>query len=161
MDLTDLWVLFKTRRELFGLIIVGTLLFGAGWHTGRVMSPYYAASPIIFEEAAPYDARAAQQALQQLSDEGVAARAPESAARVAGTQQPAPTQSVTVAAPEAVVGEGSAMRLFVGSRNSSLYHHHTCSSANRIKPENQIWWPSKEAAEAAGYTPSKCTLDKL
>jgi len=43
---------------------------------------------------------------------------------------------------------------YVGSKNSDKYHAPWCSGAQRIKAENQIWFESKEEAEAAGYTPA-------
>ena len=45
---------------------------------------------------------------------------------------------------------------FVGSRNSDKYHPLDCSWAKRIKPENRIWFQSKEEAEKMGYSPSSC-----
>lgn len=40
----------------------------------------------------------------------------------------------------------------VGSKNGSKYHHLWCSGVKSIKEENQIWFDSAEAAQAAGYT---------
>ena len=153
MDLTDLWVVLKTRREVVSTVVIGALLFGAGWQTGRVMSPYYAAHPIVFEEGVGAPVNGTREQLQALADEGEALRTPAPSTRVAGTSTPVPALSPA--------GEGSAQGVFVGSRNSNLYHHFTCSTANRIKDSNQIWWPTISAAEAAGYSPSKCTRDKL
>jgi len=45
--------------------------------------------------------------------------------------------------------------LFVASRTGSVYHYPWCGGASQIKTENQIWFKSKEAAQAAGYAPSK------
>ncbi len=42
---------------------------------------------------------------------------------------------------------------YVGSKNSDKYHLPGCSHAKKINPENQVWFNSKEEAEAAGYTP--------
>jgi hypothetical protein len=36
--------------------------------------------------------------------------------------------------------------------SSKKYHHAWCSSGQRIKPENQVWFPSAAAAQAAGYS---------
>ncbi|MBP9836504.1 MAG: hypothetical protein KBC78_01585 [Candidatus Pacebacteria bacterium] len=41
---------------------------------------------------------------------------------------------------------------FVASKNGSRYYLSNCSGAKRIKPENIISFPSREAAEAAGYS---------
>ncbi|MFH0846203.1 MAG: hypothetical protein V1851_02265 [Patescibacteria group bacterium] len=43
---------------------------------------------------------------------------------------------------------------YVASKNGTKYHAPWCSGAQRIKKENQIWFSSKEEAEAAGYTPA-------
>ncbi len=45
--------------------------------------------------------------------------------------------------------------LYVGSRNSTVYHHPTCSHVPRIKPENRVTFDSQEQARAAGRTPCK------
>ncbi|MCK4918657.1 MAG: hypothetical protein KAS02_02650 [Candidatus Pacebacteria bacterium] len=43
---------------------------------------------------------------------------------------------------------------YIASRNSNLYHAPWCSGAQRIKEENQIWFNSKEEAEASGRSPA-------
>ena len=40
----------------------------------------------------------------------------------------------------------------VVSKNGTKYHFSWCSSASRIKPENQIWFNTEQEAIAAGYT---------
>lgn len=42
----------------------------------------------------------------------------------------------------------------VASKNSTgkLYYHPWCGTAKRIKQENQIWFPTEDAAKSAGYT---------
>ena len=42
--------------------------------------------------------------------------------------------------------------MFVASRNSNKYHWPDCSFAQKIKPENRIWFSSEAQAQAAGYT---------
>ena len=44
---------------------------------------------------------------------------------------------------------------FVGSKNSDVYHYPSCSSAKKIKKENEIWFNSVEEAKSAGYRPCK------
>jgi len=44
---------------------------------------------------------------------------------------------------------------YVGSVNSNKYHYPDCQWAEKIKPENEIWFSDKEEAEAAGYVPCK------
>lgn len=43
---------------------------------------------------------------------------------------------------------------YVASRSGTSYHLPWCASAQQIKAENRIRFTSKEAAEAAGYTPA-------
>lgn len=45
---------------------------------------------------------------------------------------------------------------FVGSRNSSVYHHSDCAQAERIKAENRVGWESETEALAEGRKP--CSL---
>ena len=48
----------------------------------------------------------------------------------------------------------------IGSKTGKKYHWPWCSSAKKIKPENQVWFSSEKEAQAAGYT--KCAnFDKL
>lgn len=44
---------------------------------------------------------------------------------------------------------------YVASKNGTRYHFPWCSGAQNIKEENKVWFDTKEAAEAAGYTPAK------
>jgi hypothetical protein len=43
----------------------------------------------------------------------------------------------------------------VASRTGSVYYLPWCSGAQKMSPQNQVWFGSEEAAEKAGYTPSK------
>jgi len=45
--------------------------------------------------------------------------------------------------------------LLVASRAGSVYYYPWCSGAQKIQPINQVWFSSEQAAQAAGYTPSK------
>lgn len=58
--------------------------------------------------------------------------------------QPAPEPE-----PETHSQEGT----YVGSIDSDKYHNPGCRWAKKILPENEIWFESKEAAQAAGYLP--------
>ncbi|MDZ4347565.1 MAG: hypothetical protein U1E51_34575, partial [Candidatus Binatia bacterium] len=129
MDMTSLWVLVKTKRELLSGILLGLVLFGAGWQTGRVSSPYYAANPIIFSDTSSANSPAGdQEQLVDLQEQGIALRSPAATAVNANTATPAVAAASTTAP----------TMLFVGSVNSTLYHHKDCSTAKRIKTENQI-----------------------
>ena len=43
---------------------------------------------------------------------------------------------------------------YMASKNGTKYYLPTCSSSNRIKPENRVWFATKAEAEAAGYGPA-------
>jgi hypothetical protein len=43
---------------------------------------------------------------------------------------------------------------YVASRKGTKYHLPTCPGASQIKPENKVYFDSKEEAEAAGYSPA-------
>jgi len=63
----------------------------------------------------------------------------------------ASTAAVAAAAPAPVkAGEGA----YVASKNGSKYYLTTCSSANRIKQENRVYFVSIDDARAAGYEPA-------
>ncbi len=47
-------------------------------------------------------------------------------------------------------------RMFVGSKNSKIYHKPDCSYAKKILDKNKIWFSSKEDAESKGYRAGKC-----
>ncbi|MFM2339984.1 MAG: hypothetical protein RLZZ360_620 [Candidatus Parcubacteria bacterium] len=64
----------------------------------------------------------------------------------------ATTSSSTVEVLEVVLTEANAK--YVGSKSGTKYHLMTCSSGQRIKPENRVFFATKEAAEAAGYAPA-------
>jgi len=143
------------------------------------MSPYYAASPIVFEDrpcAGQASSGGSQEELQALQEEGIqqasgnkpagktpsSAKASEGKPGVLSPDIPA-TSPAKPEGRSGVAGTSAptSQKQFVGSVNSSLYHHKDCATANRIKEENKLWFASTEEAEAAGYQPSKCTRDKL
>lgn len=156
MDPTSLWTLTKLHRKILGNSVVVVLVFIAGWQVGRVMSPYYATQPIVFEEqqcdttANPGGTR---EELISLQEEGREQGAP-TISPSAPPEQPEQTQ-------EAIAGTTTEAKEFVGSVNSDLYHHPDCAAARRIKEENKVWFASVEDAQAAGYSPSKCTQEKV
>ncbi|VVB63916.1 Metal binding domain of Ada [uncultured archaeon] len=43
--------------------------------------------------------------------------------------------------------------VFVGSIKSDKYHYPSCRAAQKIKPENEIWFTSSADAQAHGYVP--------
>jgi len=44
---------------------------------------------------------------------------------------------------------------YVGSKNSNVYHYPSCEWAQRIKPENEIWFSNIMEARARGYYPCR------
>ena len=125
---------FAKYDKVIGYSIFGILLFLLGWQTGRVMSPYYASSPIIFEDrqcnTCP-SSGGTSEALESLISSPSTSSAPSVPTDRAGT--------------------------YVGSKNSTLFHHYTCASAKSIKLANQVWFVTYDAAIAVGRTPSACT----
>lgn len=45
--------------------------------------------------------------------------------------------------------------ILCGSRQSNKYHYPSCSAAQRIHPENLVWFSSPEEARSRGYVPCK------
>lgn len=45
-------------------------------------------------------------------------------------------------------------KLYVGSKQSSVYHYPWCPGAQRIKEENKIWFSSRIEAQKAGFRPA-------
>lgn len=43
---------------------------------------------------------------------------------------------------------------YVASKNGKLYYTRGCKAANRIKPENEVWFTNASEAESMGYTKS-------
>ncbi len=175
MSPASFWVVLKSKRHVLINIFLGLLIFGVGWQLGRAMSPYYTAHPIVFEdrecttcearEQSPAHVSGDIQELSTLQQNGVKSQQSKSA--VAGiknnSSQAATDQGVKETAPsdEGTGGGGGQQKTYVGSINSTKYHHTNCASWKQIKEENQIWFSSTEEAEAAGYTPTKCTVDIL
>lgn len=165
LDFTTFWVFAQKHKYRSGQLLLALLIFAVGWQAGKVMSPYYAASPIIFEDR-PCEGQASSGGtaaeLQALQEEG----RQQAARKTLGDDaaEPAAVGVEETAAPNPAVAGTSAptsQKLFVGSVNSNLYHHKDCSTASRIKSENQLWFASTEEAEATGYSPSQCTREKL
>lgn len=144
MDFTSLWILWQKHHAKAGIGIIIALSFLLGWQGGRITSPYYAATPIVFEEIKSEDLPPSDLAsLESIKQQGVAAR------------KPAATQA-------AVAGTATqAQAAYVASKNSSLYHHISCPSAKRIAVANQRWFKSPEEAQKAGFSPSQCAQEYI
>ena len=69
---------------------------------------------------------------------------------LANTAAVAQAGASSAKATQAAQGSGA----YVASKNGSKYYLVTCSSANRIKAENKVYFGSAQQAAAAGYTPA-------
>lgn len=136
MQFASIQLFFKQYDKALGAGVIAVLIFLLGWHAGRIMSPYYASTPIVFEDRACSACPSSSGSLQEL-------------------QNTSSGNLIPVGTPNALTGDlkGS----YVASKNSNLFHHATCSSAKTIKPENQIWYGTYEEASASGRQPSSCT----
>jgi len=47
-------------------------------------------------------------------------------------------------------------KMFVGSKNSKIYHKPDCPYAKKILEKNKVWFSSKKDAESRGYRGGKC-----
>ena len=61
------------------------------------------------------------------------------------------SQSITAIPQPAVTT--STQKKFVGSKKSDKYHYPSCRWAEKILPQNEIWFSSSEEARRAGYVP--------
>jgi len=154
-DLTGLWVIIRKKPGLLWQTAFTIAAFAIGWQLGKISSPYYAAHPIIFEDNTDANKTDYEQAVIDLKEEGIELREE----RPGPTTEPSPTTGIVSGA---ISSNSPISKIkFVGSVNSNLYHHPDCSSANRIKEANKIWFNSEEEAAQAGYSPSKCTIEKM
>ncbi|MBI3255611.1 MAG: hypothetical protein HYZ63_01445 [Candidatus Andersenbacteria bacterium] len=144
MDFTSLWVTWQRYKTNVLVITAIVAAFGVGWQVGRMMSPYYASSPIILTDVTSQEM---VKSLETLKQTGIAAR-------------PTAAKEPVVAA-ATTTNPGASQGEFVASKNSNLYHHKSCATVNRISQANKRFFATALEAEAAGLTPSKCTLDKL
>ncbi len=76
---------------------------------------------------------------------------PKSTPKATPKSTPKPTVKPTVkpTAKPSVPSEGK----YVGSIDSDKYHYPSCRFAEKILPENEIWFDSAKDAEAQGYKP--------
>ena len=68
------------------------------------------------------------------------------------TPTPAPTVSP---APTPATEEPTVTYKYIASKRSDVFHHISCSHAQRIKPENKIYFSTREEAIASGRKPCK------
>jgi len=75
--------------------------------------------------------------------------------RLSATEAARPIVSVGQAPEETEIRPMHAGGLVVASKNGSVYHFPWCAGASQIAVANQVWFTTEEAAQKAGYTPSK------
>ncbi len=138
------WRLFIVKYDaIIGMSIGAILIFIIGWQAGRIMSPYYASSQIVFEDRTCSmcpSSVGTSESLQVLRE---------------GTKPPVTNTSPVTSDPtSSSTGQAG---VYVGSKNSTLFHHASCASAKTIKVENQVWYTTYEEAVQADRSPSACT----
>jgi uncharacterized protein YpmB len=62
------------------------------------------------------------------------------------------TPNQVVASINGAVETNSPIGKIIASKNGKRYYYESCSGINRIKPENRIYFDTKEQAEAKGLT---------
>ena len=107
------------------LIFSATAAFGLGILTGKDMVEAQAGERLWIE---------------QLPENAVSGGGPAAAVTSVEKKAPAPVSTQNGA--------------YMASKNGTKYYLPTCSSANRIKPENRVWFATKAEAEASGYGPA-------
>ncbi len=115
----------ENRRDLYLAALV-FLTSTASFGLGRLSAIWPAKEPIMIENQK-------SRIMNQGSD---------------GSDQPAQILDSRSQIPDSSRGN------YVASRNGSSYHLPDCPGAKQIKEENKIWFPSAEAARAAGYKPA-------
>jgi hypothetical protein len=65
-----------------------------------------------------------------------------------------PRSQLSARKASAIKTESQAGGNYVASKNGKLYYPRGCKGANRIKPENEVWFTSSSDAEKLGYAPS-------
>lgn len=165
MDLSNYWAFWQRHKDKSGLLLSIIITFIGGWYLGQVTSPYYQATPIVFEDNACERASGTVEDLNALAtDKDTEQNGNNEVVNVGPDSEKSLTASSPAATPQ-IAGSSADTPLnnkkFVGSINSDLFHDSSCSAAKNIKESNQIWFASVEEAQKAGYSPSKCTQEKL
>lgn len=110
------------------LVLIGVISFGLGQKSVSESSNYNQSAGIVFTESPFYRAiEEVDKSDFNLNHE-----------TIAGNNESTETTSIDFQ--------------FVASKNGSKYHLKTCSGAKNIKPENLIYFATREEAEMAGYT---------
>jgi hypothetical protein len=128
------------------VILASTASFGLGILADREMKPAPAIKIEDIGEAAGGGPAAAEAAV---SSTGTAGQGTVSTAGQGGSAS-LEAPGASGGPPEAIPAGGQV----VASKTGAKYYLPWCATAKRIKPENQVWFASQEAAKAAGYEPA-------
>jgi hypothetical protein len=130
---------FIIRYYNFILILLIILLVGLAFYAGMLQGKGSQTGGVVFS--------CSDDTLTKLS-------VPFDAIAKAGTKINLPFDDLTASAvkPEINVSKGK----YVGSKNGTKYYAPSCGTVKRIKPENYVWFETKEDATLQGYTPGKC-----
>lgn len=75
--------------------------------------------------------------------------------------QPGSIHNPKTKAPEPIIPpKPHSTHSFIVSKTGKVYYPSDCSSVNRIKPENRVYYDSLSELIARGYTPSKTCIPK-
>jgi len=123
-----------------GIILICLISFGLG----RLSASKNEKEPVVIESQETGSSELGtgsvlDSATQNINQNAVGQRSDvvNSAAVQVGTQQ--------------AVSSNSSQGIIVASKNGTKYHWPWCSSAKKIKPENQVWFKSEAEAQTAGY----------
>lgn len=114
-----------------------------------------AALPAAREASAEKLAERAAPILETQIESGALLAANLIAAAWAEAGKPELGNTALVAPPRVVPIPRAIPVLYVGSKNSTVYHRPDCSQASRIKLENRVTFDTQDLARAAGRTPCK------
>ncbi len=122
---------FLNRHEskiilIFGLVLVAVISFEGGVLKGKTIQD----NPLVIEKA-PASVQISKQDLIDSAD-------------TTGAETAVSIKNSPAANPDCI---------FVGSKNSNIYHTPNCPWAKKIKPENIVCFKSADEAAARGYKP--------
>jgi hypothetical protein len=121
----------------------------------RIPSPWLIAGIVILSSSASFglgilEGRGGNKSALQIEE--LATTTPAGALGAAAYTAPAAaaTAAIPASAPTSIPAGGEV----VASKNGSKYYLPWCGGAKLIKDENKVWFPTRDAAEAAGYQPA-------
>lgn len=105
------------------------------------------------ESAQPQDSESNPSVRAVQGDSGTESEAAVTSSTAGTDPSSAPVPASSEAESEPSAQENEQKTGYVGSIGSDKYHDPSCRWAKKILPENEIWFSSKEEAQAAGYSP--------